>query len=336
MGIKHLNIFLKDNCPEAISCISIADLTGKKIAIDISIYLYKYIGEDNLIENIYLMISMFRYYNIIPIFIFDGKPPAEKRDLLIQRRKDKIYAENEYNRLKKQLDSISINVNVNVNVNEDELEKQEIISNMDSLKKRFIYVSKNQIEKVKELITSYGVTYYDAPGEADELCAMLVIKKKVWGCMSEDMDLFAYGCPRVLRYFSLINRTVVVYTMKHILNKLDITQKEFRQICILSGTDYNSNNKNECDLKKTIKLFKKYKKSKEMGDFYEWIYNKFPEHIDDLDLLQNTYNMFDLSDNHIHLKNCDNISIVNRPIMKEKMYSILEEDGFVFGNYTCD
>ena len=145
MGIKHLNIFLKDNCSEAIKCVSMADLSGKKIAVDISIYLYKYIGDDSLIENIYLMISMFRYYNIIPIFIFDGKPPAEKKELLIQRRKDKIFAENEYNRLKNQLDSISINVNLN----EDELEKQEIISNMDSLKKRFIYVSKNQIEKVQ-------------------------------------------------------------------------------------------------------------------------------------------------------------------------------------------
>lgn len=336
MGIKHLNIFLKDNCSEAIKCVSMADLSGKKIAVDISIYLYKYIGDDSLIENMYLMISMFRYYNIIPIFIFDGKPPAEKKELLIKRRKDKIFAENEYNRLKNQLDSIDIN---NEDEDEDELEKQEIISNMDSLKKRFIYVSKNQIEKVKELITSYGVTYYDAPGEADELCAMLVLKKKVWGCMSEDMDLFAYGCPRVLRYFSLINRSAVVYVMKDILDKLDVTLKEFRQICILAGTDYNSdnyNNKNECDLKRAIKLFKKYTKSKDKGDFYDWIYEKFPECVNDISLLKNIYKIFDLSDDHIHLKIYDDITIENTPIIKEKMYQILEEDGFVFGNYSCD
>ena len=40
MGIKNLNRYLKDNCNEAIKQISLSDLNGKKIAIDISIYLY--------------------------------------------------------------------------------------------------------------------------------------------------------------------------------------------------------------------------------------------------------------------------------------------------------
>ena len=39
-------------------------------------------GENALLENFYLMISIFREYNIIPLFVFDGKPPKEKNDLL--------------------------------------------------------------------------------------------------------------------------------------------------------------------------------------------------------------------------------------------------------------
>ena len=50
---------------------------------------------------IYLMLTVFRYYNIIPIFVFDGKPPPEKKDLLQKRKEDKQDAEEEYNKLKK-------------------------------------------------------------------------------------------------------------------------------------------------------------------------------------------------------------------------------------------
>ena len=168
MGIKNLNSFLRDNCPESIKCTSLTDLAGKKIAVDISIYVYKYAGDNSLVENIYLMLATFRYYNIIPIFIFDGKPPAEKKELLQKRRADKKEAENEYNQLKNALESADA-------IDDDK--KEEIVTSMDALKKKFVYVNRDQLEKVKEMIRAYGMTYYDAPGEADELCAMLVAKK---------------------------------------------------------------------------------------------------------------------------------------------------------------
>ena len=56
--------------------------------------------------------------------------------------------------------------------------------------------------------------------EADELCAKLVVKK-AFACLSEDMDMFVYGCPKVLRYLSLLNETVVVYTQKDMLDVED-------------------------------------------------------------------------------------------------------------------
>ena len=202
MGIKNLNKFLKENAKESIKLGHVSELSGKRIAVDISIYMYKFASEDTLIENIYLMLSIFRYYNVIPIFVFDGKPPTEKKELLQKRREDKKEAEAEYKELKNKLE---------INKNMDEIEKQEIINNMDMLKRKFVNVNKNDIDKVKNLIRSYGATYYDAPGEADELCAMLTIKGKVWACLSEDMDMFVYGCPRVVRYLSLLNHTFVIY-----------------------------------------------------------------------------------------------------------------------------
>ena len=75
-------------------------LQGKRIVVDVSIYLYKYETENSLIESIYTMISIFRHYNIIPIFIFDGVAPTEKKELIESRLQKKRTAENEYYKLK--------------------------------------------------------------------------------------------------------------------------------------------------------------------------------------------------------------------------------------------
>ena len=326
MGIKHLNNFFRTECGDSIKVISIAELSGKKIAVDISIYMYKYASNEALIENMYLMLATFRQYNITPIFIFDGKPPTEKKALLEKRKIDKKSAEKEYNILKQKLEMNNTN-------NE---EKQELISNMDSLKKRFIYINREKIDQVKGLIRAYGATYYDAPGEADELCALLVLKNKVWACLSEDMDMFVYGCTRVIRYLSLFNHSAILYNTKEILAKLSLTQKEFREICVLSGTDYNIQNcnnnlKNMPNLYETFNLFKKYIKDKDKENsnlnFYEWLKIN-SDYITDYELLQNIYNIFDLK--NIDFKIFEKIKIVNTPINCENIKNILKMDGFIF------
>jgi 5'-3' exonuclease len=226
----------------------------------------------------------------------------------------------------------------------DDIEKQELISSMDVLKKKFVYIKREHIAKVKTLIRAFGATYYDAPGEADELCAMLVMKEKVWACLSEDMDMFVYGCSRVLRYFSLMNHTAVLYNLDEMLIDLGITLKEFKEICVLSGTDYNSTHqdlskdlskdlpKDQSRLVLTLKLFKKYHKSNNPNslEFYSWLLKHRANYITNYDELRNTYLMFELSERSDNLKVFENISIMNGPVVKEMMRPILEEDGFIF------
>ena len=331
MGIRNLNRYLKVNCLNSIRCIHMSNISGKKIAVDISIYLYKYESDDILLENIYQMLSIFRHYNIIPIFIFDGKPPPEKKKLLIKRKEDRELAQIEYNKLKEQL-----------NDKDDDDDKQDIIASMDQLKKQIVQISKNKIEIVKDLIRAYGATYFDAPGEADELCASLVIKKQVWACLSEDMDLFVYGCTRVLRYFSLVSHTVVLYYMKGILEELDMTQTDFKEICVLSGTDYNihaNGNSNKNTLQTTIKHFNRYKLENRNNDkkdkpntlFYDWLIDN-TNYISDKDLLTKINKMFDLSCEHEKLDIFKQIKIINGVIMYESIKNIMKEDGFLFVN----
>ena len=336
MGIQNLNRFLKEKCINSIKLIPISELNGKKIAVDISIYLYKYASENALIENIYLMLSIFTEYNIIPIFIFDGKPPIEKKELLQKRLQDKKKAQEEYNKL---------NIILHENTNIDNYEKQEIIENMASLKKQFTYINKTQIDDVKKLIRAYGMTYVDAPSEADVLCAKLVLKEKVWACLSEDMDMFVYGVNKVIRYFSLLNHTVVLYDIKSILNQLQITQSELRQICVISGTDYNIknlNNKEIPNLFKTIEYFQKYCNEKNTtnnddyienhNNFYNWLLEN-TNYITDYNSLQKVYSMFDIlniKENCDELTKFNNIKIMNTTINIDEINKILKKDGFIF------
>ena len=106
MGIKYLNRFLRENCPESIGHIKLEELSGKKIAIDISIYLYKYEADNVLLENMYLMLATFRHHDIVPVFIFDGKHPVVKKEILQKRRDDKLTSQNEYDELKDKLDNV--------------------------------------------------------------------------------------------------------------------------------------------------------------------------------------------------------------------------------------
>ena len=68
-------------------------------------------------------------------------------------------------------------------------------------------------------------------GESDPLCVELVKTNRAFACLSDDMDMFAYGCPKVLRYLSLINESVIEYNHENILLDLHMNDEEF-QFCV--------------------------------------------------------------------------------------------------------
>ena len=313
MGIKYLNRFLQENCKESIRKVNLYELSGKKVVIDTSIYMYRYLGEEALLENIYLMINILRLNNIIPLFVFDGKPPKEKEDLLRERKQNKKKAEEKYNELKNQL---------------IDGQNEKIQEEMIQLKKEFIRLHHTDIKDVKLLIQSLGVSYIEAPGEADKLCAKLVNKNLAYACLSEDMDMFVYGCKRVLRYLSLLNKTAIMYEMKDILIELDMNFNDFKNICIISGTDYNIHNNN--DLTNTLKYFKKYRKSKEKkNNFLSWLEDN-TDYINGLEVreISKLFNIDDVPE----LKNCLKTKIINSPINISNLKTIMEKEDFIFVN----
>jgi len=346
MGIKHLNQFVKRECPGAIKTISFADLTGKVVVVDASIYMYQFLANQALLENMYTMITMFQMHGIVPVFIFDGKPPDKKRNLLNKRQQLKRVAEMHYNKVKVQLELTRCR-------NPDDEHR------LKALKRRFIRLYDTDLERVKALMQALGVNYIVAPGEADAMCAQMVLKRKAHACMSDDTDMFVYGCPRVLRHLNLIDETVTMYDMSQILNLLGITMTEFRQICVVSGTDYNcpstnastntittamqshshSHSHSQLHLKLTLKLFKQYKKCIQEAaetndivatDFYTWLHHNCnainPRLKFDHAAITSIDEMFDMT--HVKWKHV-NVN-VNKTIDHELLRKVMAHENFIF------
>jgi 5'-3' exonuclease len=293
MGIKDLNRYISDRCSKrAISRKPLLVLRNKTVVIDTSIYMYKYAAQNALVQGFQRMIDVFRNYQIHPIFIFDGKAPAEKRELLRERSKIKKQAEKEYERLQRSLIDSSVNLQMD--------EKQGIEKEMELLKQQMLRIKPEDIQYIKKLFDDNNIEYKDAPGEADHLCASMVYQNIAWACLSDDMDLFVYGCPRILRHLSLHNQTVLFYDFDRILDELLLTEKEFREITVISGTDYDHHPKtNNINLHETLKWHSEYKyqcRKNNNGidngvNFYDWLV-KYTKYVPDLASLKKTYSMF--------------------------------------------
>lgn len=315
MGVRYLNSYLNSKCVKGIRDIDLSELSNKKIAIDASIYMYNCKLKGDLIEYMYKMIFTFRSYNIIPVFVFDGKPPPEKKNILDERKQKKREAQKEIMILAENLKNLS------ENVSEYKLIHQQIFN----LKKRTIFLTYQEICSVKQLLKLSGITYYDSEGEADSLCAKLVIKNIVWGCMTDDMDLFIYGCPRVIRNYNLFNNTAVLYNLKEILKELKLSMNNFKEICIVSGTDYNYSDNN--DLYTTLRHYDEYIKNKKGKNFYEWLHIN-TDYINDYCQLCVSYFMFDVT--VLNIEKYKNMKIFNGPINKHELFEFLKKYNFIF------
>ena len=310
MGVKLLSRLLKTQCYDESKQIHLSSLFGKKICIDVSIYLYRYKSQNTLIESFYLMCSLFKHYNIKPIFIFDGKPPESKKHELQKRKKNREDCEKKYEDLKNKYGS---------NLNKDQ-EKE-----LNNLKRGMTKITWEDVETVQSLFNAYGMKYITAQGEADCLCASLVLKKKVYAVLTEDMDLFAYTCPIVLRYFSLANHSCILYDLKKILSKLDIDKTNFRILCVLSGNDYYNSKSN---IFYYLKLYNRFKKHKDNIEFIPWLYEKKELTIDDIQEITNTINMY--KNVSTEITNYKYVPIRFGIMDRKELHNILKKDRFVF------
>lgn len=321
MGIKLLNTFIKTKCKNnnSISKVHLCQLKGKKIAVDTSIYMYRYLSENSLIENFYTLCSIFYKYEIIPIFVFDGKPPIEKQEEITQRKDDKKNAKETFKKLE-----------IEYNNTTDNDKKKELKNKMNLLKKQFVKLTKQHTDEVKLLIEYFGMTYITAISEADTTCAYLELTAEVDAILSEDMDLFAYGCSKIMRYFSLINHNCLMYNIPEILKDIGISKEYFKQLCYVSGNDYLKSEKNIFLYYDEIQKVINNIENKNIIN-KEYIYDIIIEFDNNIDMneIKKVEKLYTIN-NDEYKKYYNNINIIrNEPCIK-KLILHIEKYGFMY------
>ncbi|CAG8455487.1 10102_t:CDS:1 [Paraglomus occultum] len=123
MGIKGLTPFLRRFAPSSLTPISINDLQNKTLAIDGTLFIQRFVKGADRGENshpfphvlgFYQLIAFLKYYNIKPIFIFDGDANIRqklqermRRRSVIEKTKVQLGSENKRQTRLKEWDQIA-------------------------------------------------------------------------------------------------------------------------------------------------------------------------------------------------------------------------------------
>ena len=157
-----------------------------------------------------------------------------------------------------------------------------------------IRITKYDIKVVKNLMDLNRITYVQAEGESDVICVRYVQKRMAYACLSEDMDMFVYGCNRVIRDLDIINQRVTIYYFQSILSDLRLSYYEFRDVCVLVSNDYRSS---KINIYKAMGLLRKWRYLKKNGKivtrFYRWLYET--KKIDSIREIIDVVNLFNLN-----------------------------------------
>ena len=236
MGIKGLTTLIKTSAPSAIQTQNLHHLTGKKVAIDASLFMYKmlinmrnanqsYLTSNNgkvvsHITGIFYKTANYLALNITPNYVFDGKPPSNKGDT-IKARQERVAT--------------------------SKLAMEQATSEEDknNLEKQTIRLTKGHVDDIKQLLELMGVSYVQAHGEAEAYASEMCRKGMVDYVVTEDMDTLAFGCPRMIRTCldkSIKRKDIIsIIDLDAVLQGFELTYDEFVDLCILCGCDYCEN-----------------------------------------------------------------------------------------------
>lgn len=244
MGIKDLNFLIKRynryrrKNQHSIREISLYDLKGKRLAIDLQLYLYRaLIQEKNPVEEIFKQILHLERYKITPIYVFDGKPPKEKMEEIYKR----------VIRRNRSIEVIKYLENVYLSKVEDN-NREQVIKKITELKRNSITIDLETKQNVRYLCDVMGVEYRDEKNmEADKVIGMMYRDGEIDGVISEDNDMLVYGCNYLYRFYKSNSSHIIEYNLEGIKANLGLNDEQFLDLCILCGCDYYKNIKFKTD-----------------------------------------------------------------------------------------
>jgi 5'-3' exonuclease len=238
MGIRGLTGWIRWVMGEQSRQVDWSMWKGKKIGVDILGFLYKAKAQ-HYSPLLYLakMIIAFKKYDIIPVPIFDGKPPDEKRDALKQRSALRIESESKKQILMNDIEHVTMT---------DE-QRNVVVTALKTLELNASYLTSDERDEAKQLFYAAGIIPLNATGEADNVLAYFSKRGYLDAVISNDLDLLARGVKTLLvpENYALPGDTCGwhSYVLPDILKKASITYPQFVDMCVLMGCDYTVGHK---------------------------------------------------------------------------------------------
>jgi flap endonuclease-1 len=196
-----LGVKIGDIIPEeAVEKSSLQKLSGKSVALDAYNILYQFIatirGPDGRplmdrrgritshLSGLFFRTVNFLEEGLLPVYVFDGRPPELKRKTIERRRELRMEALEEY-------------------------EKALAAKDFEAARRyaqRAASLEAYMVESSADLLKAMGVPYVMAPAEGEAQAAYMASKGSVYASGSQDMDSLLFGSPRLVRNLSIVGR----------------------------------------------------------------------------------------------------------------------------------
>ena len=225
--------------------IKVEELSGQRVAIDGYNVLYQFLTSIRQADGSLLTDSegrvtshlsgiLFRFSKLVEhgiklCIVFDGKPPALKKNLLEERRQRKIKAQIEWEAA------------IEAGDTETARTKAQQTTRLDS----------NMVSEVKKLLDLLGIPWVDAPSEGEAQVAALLNQGMVDYGASQDFDTVLFGASKFIRNLTLSGRRKLPKQQKWVevspeiidleasFQKLELNREQLIDVAILMGTDFN-------------------------------------------------------------------------------------------------
>ena len=252
MGIKDLNTYLKKEGIDCFFTISLVNFSEQRFAIDGLNWIFTYLSsayrrifdkqkdpldivcQDQLFlemcKEFLIFNNKLMNYKITPVWIWDGISKDSKKSTQNARRSSRKAMMDQRDQLR------------------EELLKQSVLERDHSLVEKYkrlvlnsAFISRKNIDKFKEFGEKLGLPVIHADDEAENLASSLGVQRKISAVWSSDTDTYPLGAPIVVKGFENIGGTLHIrgiFTLR-MLKELDMDHDQFRDFCILLGTDFN-------------------------------------------------------------------------------------------------
>ncbi|NYB51125.1 MAG: flap endonuclease-1 [Methanobacteriaceae archaeon] len=246
MGVKFKDIVSPDE-------IKFNDLEGKVVALDAANVIYQFLSSIRQYDGTPLKDQngritshfsgiLYRSSSLIekgikPIYVFDGKSSALKKETQEKRKEIKDESERKW---KQALEEGRV----------EDARKFAVRSSR---------MSPEIVEGSKKLIKLMGIPYIQAKGEGEAQASYMVIRGDAWCVASQDYDCMLFGAPRMVKNLTISENqnSPQIIELEKILKTLDITREQLVDMAIMVGTDFNQGIKG-IGAKKGLKLIKKH------------------------------------------------------------------------------